>query len=71
MFQARLVRGMVRAEPDRVKEAGSAFAGKEARMKYRGVEYVVVQTISKQWRWLVTRDCGDDKVASAQTARLH
>jgi len=31
-------------------------------MEYRGVEYVVVQTISKQWRWLVTRDSGNDKV---------
>jgi len=31
-------------------------------MEYRGVEYAVVQTISKQWRWSVARDSGNDKV---------
>ena len=31
-------------------------------MEYRGVGYAVVQTISKQWRWSVARDGGDDKV---------
>ena len=31
-------------------------------MEYRDVEYAVVQTISKQWRWSVARDSGDDKV---------
>jgi len=31
-------------------------------MEYRGVEYAVVQTISKQWRWSVTRDSGNNKV---------
>jgi hypothetical protein len=31
-------------------------------MEYRGVEYAVVQTISKQWRWTVARNSGNDKV---------
>ena len=31
-------------------------------MEYRGIEYAVVQTISKQWRWSVARDSGYDKV---------
>ena len=31
-------------------------------LEYRGVEYAVVQTISKQWRWSVARDSGNDKV---------
>jgi len=31
-------------------------------MEYRGVEYAVVQTISKQWRWSVARDSGNDKI---------
>ena len=31
-------------------------------MEYRGVEYAVVQTISKEWRWSVARDSGNDKV---------
>jgi len=31
-------------------------------MEYRGVEYALVQTISKQWRWSVARDNGNDKV---------
>ena len=31
-------------------------------MEYRGVEYAVVQTICKQWRWSVARDGGNDKV---------
>ena len=31
-------------------------------MEHRGVEYAVVQAISKQWRWSVPRDSGNDKV---------
>jgi hypothetical protein len=31
-------------------------------MEYRGVEYAVLQTICKQWRWSVARDSGDDRV---------
>jgi hypothetical protein len=30
-------------------------------MEYRGVEYAVVRTIQKGWRWSVKRD-GNDKV---------
>jgi hypothetical protein len=31
-------------------------------MEYRSVGYAVVQTISKQWRWSIARDSGNDKV---------
>ena len=47
----------------RLTAPASQAQSKEAvLMEYRGVEYAVVQTISKQWRWSVTRDNGNDKV---------
>jgi hypothetical protein len=34
-------------------------------MEYRGVEYAVVRTITRRWRWSVKRD-HNDKVGTAE-----
>jgi len=46
----------------RIETAKDELDATEQVLKYRGIEYVVVQTISKQWRWSIARDSGDDKV---------